>query len=190
MRISLNVVLFTKRVKQFSPILAVLTSLCLGCPGPLPDRNLKQYVKEQDVVGMWNLSPAFLALLTRDGFKTNVSHKYHIQFLTNGVCSFQSVVGEFQSGTYHDEKGTWKLEHDTAGNSNVKKKNAIRIELALPNTRYVFYLNLDKRDQAFVLWNFYGDPDSWEFMEYERTEQSPAGGRLQAPPDSARDPQR
>ena len=38
---------------------------------PRANRNLKEYVKEQDVVGTWNLQPESIALVVRDGFKTN-----------------------------------------------------------------------------------------------------------------------
>ena len=155
-------------MKQLSPFLILVMILCAGCPRPLflPDRNLKDYVRETDVIGAWNLQQESLDLLIRDGFATNASHQYHIQFLTNGICVFQSVADKSIGGEYYDVQGTWKLEHDTTGGSNFGKKNAIRLELPLPNTTHLSYLNLDKRDNALVLWSFYGDPDSWEFIEY------------------------
>ena len=122
-------VLLMKKMKQLSTFLIVLAILCAGCG--LPDRNLKENVKEQDVVCEWSLRPESLALLARDGFKTNSTHHYRIHFQTNGACLFQTVVDDFRSGVYHDVKGTWKLEHDTTGNSNIKKKNTIQIELPL-----------------------------------------------------------
>ena len=159
---------------RLRPILVALAILCSGCPRPLwlPDRNLREYVHEQEVIGIWNLSAESLDLLTRDGFKTNPSHQYRIQFLPDGVCAFQSVV-DIVGDTdvireYYDVKGKWKLEHDTTGNSNIKKKNTLRMALTLPDGEYSYYLNFDKQDGTLVLWDFYGDPDSWEFMEYKR----------------------
>ncbi|MDP7010932.1 MAG: hypothetical protein QF685_06090 [Verrucomicrobiota bacterium] len=174
-------VLLMKKMKQLSTFLIVLAILCAGCG--LPDRNLKENVKEQDVVCEWSLRPESLALLARDGFKTNSTHHYRIHFQTNGACLFQTVVDDFRSGVYHDVKGTWKLEHDTTGNSNIKKKNTIQIELPLPSGRYIFHLNFDKHDGKLVLWNFYGDPDSWEFMEYRKAKQSPTSDGQKAAPE-------
>jgi hypothetical protein len=160
-------------MKILSPLLILLTIICTGCPHPLgmPDRNLKTYVQDQDVVGVWSLQPESLSLLTRDGFKADSSHMYQIQFQADGACSFRSVVDEFSGGTYHDAKGEWKLEHDTTGGSNIEKKNTIEMNLSLPNGRHIQYLNFDKVDGSLVLWQFYGDPDSWEFMEYKKAEQ-------------------
>ncbi len=172
-----------KKVTQLNLVLVVLAVLCSGCPWPLPDRNLKEYVKEQDVVGRWNFQPESIALVVRDGFKTNPTHQYHIQFLKDGTCAFRSVVDEFQGGNYHDVKGKWKLEHDTTGGSNIKKKNTIQIDLSIANGTHTRYLNFDKVDGTLVLWQFYGDPDSWEFMEYKKAEQSPASDDLKAAPE-------
>lgn len=161
-----------KRIRSVIPAMIILALLCTGCPHPLwlPDRNLKALVQEQDVIGTWNLRPESLALLTRDSFKTNASHHYQIHFMTNGVCSFQTVAETFPGATYHDVKGGWKLEHNTTGDSNIKKKNAIKLELSLPTMTRTCYLNFDMRDSALILWNFYGDPDSWEFMEYTKAQ--------------------
>ena len=172
-----------KKVKQLNLVLVVFAVLCSGCPWPLPDRNLKEYVKEQDVVGTWNFQPESIALVVRDGFKTNPTHQYHIQFLKDGTCAFRSVVDEFQGGNYRDVKGKWKLEHDTTGGYNIKKKNTIQIDLSIANGTHTRYLNFDKVDGTLVLWQFYGDPDSWEFMEYKKAEQSPASDDLKAAPE-------
>lgn len=161
----------------------MLAVLCSGCPGPLPDRNLKEYVKEQDVVGRWNFQSESIALVVRDGFKTNPTHQHHIQFLENGTCVFRSVVVVVGGGHYHDVKGKWKLEHNTTGGSNIKKKNTIQIDLAIANGIRTRYLNFNKEDETLVLWQFYGDPDSWEFMEYKKTEQSPASDDLKTGPE-------
>ena len=164
-------------MKQLSPLLIILTVLCAGCPRPiwLSDPNLKEYVQEPDVVGVWNLQLESLALLARDGFKVNSSQLFSIQFVTNGVCIFQSVADSFKGGVYHDVRGTWSLEHDTTGSSNIKTKNAIRMELPLPNTTSLRYLNFEKRDGRLILWSYYGDPDLNEFMKYKKAEQAGPG---------------
>jgi len=156
-----------------------------GCNAPLPDRNLKEYVTDKDVFGEWTLTTDSMGYLVRDGFKKPENQTNQITFLADGTCLFHAVLDDFKSGTHYEATGTWKLEKDTTGDSNVKKKNAIRMELVLPTTTYLKYLNFDRRKGRLVLWSFYGDPDSWEFMEYEKAPN-------QVPEDTARklaDPQ-
>jgi hypothetical protein len=144
--------------------------LFLGChPIYLPDRNLREYVKDTDVVGQWTLTADSLKLLARDGFKMEDTHRYQIAFLGDGTCEFQSVLDSDRGGSYLSARGTWKLEHDTHGDSNEFKKNALRIELKLPTIMHIRHLNFDRKDDKLILWSYYGDPDSWEFMEYTKT---------------------
>ena len=64
--------------------------------------------------------------------------------------------------------GRWKLEHNTTGGSNIHKTNALSLEIKMPEMTDNRYLNFAEQDNKLILWNFYGDPDSWEFLEYER----------------------
>lgn len=156
-----------------------------GCHAPLPDRSLKQYVGETDVIGVWELTSDSMKLLARDGYNGPSNQTHHISFLADGTCEFQTVLDGFKGGTHYNAKGKWVLEKDTMGDSNVKVRNAIRMELKLPTTTYLRYLNFDRRKGKLVLWSFYGDPDSWEFMEYENApNQAPTvtARKLAAPP--------
>ncbi len=139
-----------------------------GCG--LPDRNLKETLSDADVVGTWKLTEDSLGLLTRDKFQSAPSHLNTITFRPDGTCTFASVSDEFQGGTYTVVDGTWRLEHDTNGDSNVRKRNAIRMELhPKPNHTEQRYFNFDRDDRKQLkLWNYYGDPDQWEFIEYSR----------------------
>lgn len=140
-----------------------------GCG--LPDRNLKEALSDKDVIGTWKLTEDSLRLLTRDKFQTDPSHLYTITFRPDGTCTFASVAVEFQGGSYTVVDGTWRLEHDTNGDSNVRKRNAIRMELhPKPTQTEQRYLNFDRDDRKQIkLWNYYGDPDQWEFIEYSRS---------------------
>jgi hypothetical protein len=157
---------------RLNVLLVVLALVLMGCPRPLflPDRNLDKYVTEQNVVGAWTLQDQSLGLLGRDGFKSSSEHQYQIRFLAGGTCEFRSVINDVQGGIYYEVEGTWLLLHDVTRGSNTKKKNEIRIELPLPDVTHRLQLNLDRVDGALVLWQFYGDPDSWEFMEYAPVE--------------------
>lgn len=159
---------------------AILLALAVtGCNAPLPDRSLKQYVSEKDVIGEWELTPASLALLVRDGFKPPAKQNNRITFRADGTCDFHSILESLGNDAHCgvEVTGKWALEKDTMTDSNVPKKNTIRMELALPSTVHITYLNFDRRDGQLVLWSYYGDPDSWEFMEYTRRHcAGPPGG--------------
>ena len=155
----------------------LLVLLLTGCPRPLwlPDRNLKEYLSEQDVVGQWRLTAESLDLLTHDGFKPADSHRYLIALLADGTCRFQTVMPEIgRSAIYQELTGKWKLEHDETNGANTKIKNTLSLELTGYSTGFAF----DKKNGALILWTFYGDPDSWQFIEYKKDAEptAPANG--------------
>lgn len=148
---------------------SVLAGLLLaGCNVPQPDRNYKGNVTEKDVIGTWTLSPQSLAYLVHDGFKDENNRKYQITFNSDGTCVFQTILDDFNGGTYYDITGTWRLEKNTCSDSSTLKKNAIYIEWILQDRQFEKYLNFAEADGKLTLWSFYGDPDSCELMEYAK----------------------
>ena len=155
----------------------ILLALCValtGC-GADPDRNVKETLFEKDVVGTWKMSTNSLGLLVRDGFRSNPTHRYTITFGTDGTCVFESVES-LDKHRYVSASGTWRLEHDTQGDSNVKKKNALKLELRVDGERHIHYLNIAKENGVLILWNYHSDPDLWEFIEYGRDGQQGDAG--------------
>ncbi|MEM6855227.1 MAG: hypothetical protein AAF593_12540 [Planctomycetota bacterium] len=142
-------------------------TLPLGCCFPLPDRHLERVVTDSEVVGVWRLTEESLELLTRDGF-VPASNSYTLTFHADGSLQFDSIIDEFRGGTYRSSQGTWRLAHNTMGDSNVEKTNVIEIQLRSGQAVQHRTLNFDEEDGQLVLWNYYGDPDSLEFMEYQR----------------------
>jgi hypothetical protein len=129
-----------------------------------PDRNLGETLSEEMIIGRWHLSRSTLQLLVRDGFETSPEHRYTLDLLPGGSCVFESV----SFGQYVSAPCAWSLEHDTTGDSNIEKKNALRLEIHAAQGMRGHYLNFARVDGELVMWNYHGDPDSWEFMEYER----------------------
>ena len=109
-----------------------------------------------------------LALLVRDGFSPAATNHYTIVFKADGSCLFQSVESFSEKHRYVSASGIWKLEHDTQGDSNIRKKNALRLELSVDGETHSRYLNFAREHGALILWNYHGDPDQWEFVEYRR----------------------
>lgn len=157
-------------MNEFRPV--VLWSVCLilliGCCFPLPDRNLTRTVAETEIVGVWRLTDESLELLQRDGFVADPDIDYTLALHADGVLQFDSVIDDFRSGTYQTIGGTWRLDHNSEGDSNIEKPNVLEMELRSPGSTHFRSLNFGEEEGQLILWNYYGDPDSWEFMEYER----------------------
>ena len=157
------------------PVLILLTAFCTGCPRPLwlPNRNLKSRVEQTDIVGKWILTTNSIGLLKRDGFKVNEHSVYTIDFRTDGTLVYQSVLAGFNTGTYQNVQGMWTLQHDTKIQSNTRSKNAIDMTLKTSEGTHSLCLLFDKDKHGLILWEYYGDPDSGEFMEYRKAERAP-----------------
>lgn len=158
-------------------------ALCTGCPRPLwlPDRNLDRLVSREEVIGTWFMTTNSLRLLSRYGFNADTTNKYSIIFRENGSLSFNSVLAGFDAITSHNIDGNWELQHDENGFSNNRAKNILIMSLVAEDGSYSTSLNFDKDKSGIILWEFYGDPDMWEFIEYKKAEHAPPAGRGEAP---------
>lgn len=151
------------RHRMRQPISLLLCLALTGCGAYFaPDRNVKEKLADKDVIGAWSMSTNSLALLVRDGFRAAPTNRYTITFLANGTCSFQSVASFAGQHRYVPVNGTWKLEHDTQG----KKVNTLRLELPFDGVDHIQYWNFARDHGVLILWNYHGDPDQWEFVEY------------------------
>lgn len=150
------------------PNLSLLLCLTLtGCGAYFaPDRNVKETLADKDVIGTWSMSTNSLALLVRDGYRPASTNPYSITFSADGTCLFQSVESFASQHRYISVSGTWKLEHDSQGDSNIKKKNTIRVELPVDGADHIQHWNFAREHGMLILWNYHGDPDQWEFIEY------------------------
>ena len=153
-----------------------LVALCLWLSGccllfGLPDRQTQRQVDVAEVVGVWKLTDDTLAILQRDGFVVDPSHAYTLTFEADGTLHFASVLDDFRSGVYREVTGTWQLRHDTSTGIGMMRNV---LELSLPRAGgmdgriFYFYFAEDRSDGRLVMWNYYSDPDLWEFIEYLR----------------------
>lgn len=147
----------------------LLSALMTGCGRYFaPDRNVKEVLAESDVIGTWRMTTNSLALLTRDGLHSNPAHSYTITFQKDGSCSFRSVEEFAHKGTYVSASGVWKLGHEVKRGENAKVKNLLQMELNVEGSTHFHHLCFAREHGVLVLWEFYGDPDEWEFIEYAR----------------------
>ena len=129
-----------------------------------PNINLDRYATKEEVVGTWQLLPSTLQLATRDGYKPPKSLVHEIEFRADGTCTFKSITEWAQKATYMDACGTWKLQHDTERKGERKRKNELKLSVGPEGLE--FYLT--EEDGKVLLWYWWGDPDSWEFIKYEK----------------------
>jgi len=148
-------------------LIVTLSTLTLsGCGNYfMPDRNVREQLAVDVVVGTWELTQGSLKLLARDGFRDDQPRRYELSFKPDGTCSYDSVL-DLREIEYLSTPCAWVLEHDTRGNSNIKKKNALRLDFPVHGTTFRMYLNFAREDGRLLLWEYHRDPDSWEFIEY------------------------
>ena len=156
-------------------ILLLLSAVVSGCgPGAAPDRNVKETINAKDVLGSWRMSTNSLALLVGDGFRPGPTNQYTIDFKADGSCIFQSVESFPSQHRYVSARGTWKLAHDTGGDSNIKKKNTLRLALLVNGEEHIQYLNFARESGVLILWNVFtpwndhAEPAPWPYIEYRR----------------------
>ena len=155
---------------RLATLIVTLGVLVGGCGSYFaPDRNISDRLDDAAVLGTWYLSARSLALLERDGFRRGTDHRYTVTLNPDRSCAFDSVLDEAKGGSHVTTACTWRLEHDTRGDSNIQKANALRIQFELNGVRQGHYLNFARERSTLILWNYYGDPDAWEFIEYSRS---------------------
>ena len=157
-------------------IISLLLSVVVtGCGAHVAaDRNVKQTIKMKDVLGSWRMSTNSLALLVRDGFVAAPTNLYAIDLRADGTCLFQSVESFSPQHRYVSATGTWKLEHDALGDSNIKKRNVLRLELLVDREGHTQYLNFARENGTLILWNVLvrwtqnAGSNDWPYIEYGR----------------------
>ena len=150
---------------------SLLLGLCGGCGVYFkPSRDLSRRVGEAELLGSWKLTADSIALLKRDGVVRDPVGRDVFVFEPDGRLRLESSVRVPQENRDQAIRGTWKLEHDTNANSNVRYNNALHLQIADPGDLHDRWLNIDESGGRLRLWSYYGDPDLWEFMEYERVE--------------------
>lgn len=152
-------------------LIVAMGVVLVGCGSYFaPNRNISDRLDDSVVPGTWQLTKRSLQLLTREGLQFNSAHRYAITFRPDHTCDFASVRHWFDKPEYLAVPCTWLLEHDTPGDSNVRKVNALRLQLPTRDGPYTQYLNFAREDGRLLMWEYLGDPDLWEFVEYYKTE--------------------
>ena len=126
-------------------------------------RDADELLTEQDLIGVWSLRESSVELLKRNGLECSSDHAHTLVLELDGTCQFESIYDGMQL-VHLSSPATWKLVHDAKACSNVTRKNAIELDIE----RRLTCLNIDREDGQLILWQYHGDPDAWDFVEYVR----------------------
>ena len=149
-------------------LILLVSVITLACGSYfMPNRHISERVEEAAVIGTWQLTEESLRNLERDGFRREPRRAYTIAFEPNNRCRFASVL-EIEKPSYLDAPCTWTLEHGVRDLNDRQIPNRLKLEVRGPNGPFGWDLSFARDDGALVLWEFYSDPDLWEFLEYAK----------------------
>jgi hypothetical protein len=144
-------------------VLLLIASAC-GRYFP-PDIHLPRYAAAEEIVGTWNLAARTLGIAKRDGYVALEATPHQIAFRADGTCDFSSITEFGRKVEYRSSRGSWKLEHDTGMPGEKRKKNEVVIRI---KDRGISLYITEEKGRLF-LWDFWGDPDEWELLRYEKS---------------------
>ena len=146
-------------------ILSILLVAACGSPFE-PEISLDRYATEKEIIGRWMLIPQTLEIMKRDGNAPTSAMTYEIIFRKDGTCDFRSIVAFWKTAKYFNGHCSWKLLHDSGKRNKKVIKN--RVYLQVKDNSIWFYLT--EENGRILLWDFWGDPDDWELIKYEKME--------------------
>ena len=139
---------------------ALLLGLLVFSGCGLPNRNIADRLNTNDVVGVWTATSETLRLAQqKHGLPADVP--LTITLRPDGTTDFRVIDC---AGKLVEEKGTWTLEHNVNW-GNVPVQNLLRIKAPQTEIQYGFA----RESGALRIWEFLGDPDAWELIEFTRT---------------------
>ncbi len=160
-------------------LLLAIALLAVSCRYLRPDRNIGELVGPDAVVGEWVLTHETAVVLRKRGFSGCPPEGCRVVFARDRGCRFNSVIESVDGTELINGPCSWTLQHDTAGGSNVRRRNVVEIVLYRGSGEWHEYLGFARAADQLLLWQFLGDPDSWEFIEYARRSATTSNNRLQ-----------
>ena len=150
-------------MKRFGSALAFILLLA-SCGYFAKDIHLKREVAAKEVIGVWRLRDESLSMARKDSirpYSEQPDRLHEIEIRVDGTCRFRSIT---QMPTdYLDCEGTWQLAHA------LNDKHVPQLDFTLKKGGgYGFSLDFTEEEGRLVLWEYWGDPDSWEFLKYDK----------------------
>ncbi len=169
-------------------VLAVCSSIMLlsSCnrtwSGSRSTRHLARTVANTEIVGTWQMTAASTNLLIRDGYPLRPPSELTIWVKSDGTLVFASAEAGYPFGprTYTDATGYWTLLHHSYDGLSQEEPNVLSIELEKPASaggKHFWPMYLTEVSGQLRLWYPHGDPDSREYIEYERAKEEDGKAR-------------
>jgi hypothetical protein len=141
-------------------------ALCLtGCGFIYPDLRLQRHVSPSEVVGKWTLTKDSLDDIRSEGHDQNPIKGEHtdftIEFSEDGRVVYRSLL---QEPTRKVERlGRWEIK------PHYKNNNTSILTLVFDDdSQYHHSLEFTEADGKLVIWEYFGDPDSFRLAEYSK----------------------
>ena len=149
----------------FATVALVIFLLTSCLPDYFPRRDVRDKISEGQVVGRWHLSAESAEMLA--GNNIPVDHDSAVEFFPDGACLLRNfVIGEES----FSERGTWKIDHDVMADRTKPRKNVLRIFTTLPSgEQAVDSFFFWRHHRKLILYQYHGDPDGREHVDYERS---------------------
>jgi hypothetical protein len=146
-----------------SAIVLVAVTLLSGClPDHFPRRQLRLSGSDRQIAGHWRLRPKSANMM--DKYLMRTPEVSRIDLSPDGRCDLRDFVdGE----DLHSGAGTWKIE-DESDDGSKRKHSVLRIGFPIHGKQGFFSLYFTRRHGKIILWQYHGDPDGREYVEYER----------------------
>jgi hypothetical protein len=133
------------------------------------DRSLEREVTNEELVGVWVLQPQSVRDLESVGIvlsEERTSHRIALQ--ANGSCRLRAFLTEDidvpgPAPTVTSSRCRWEL---ITGPSS---RQHLSLELTDLPRRFTQYHLSETADGNLVLWQYIGDPDFWDYLDYART---------------------
>jgi hypothetical protein len=146
--------------RSASLIALVTVTLLAGClPDYFPRRKLRLSSQEQ-LAGRWQLTRDSATMMDRYLMRTPKAS--FIDLTADGRCDLHDFVSEED---LYSGAGSWKTEDESDYGS--KRKFSV-LHITRLGEKGFFSLYFAKRHGKIIMWQYHGDPDGRQYIEYER----------------------
>ncbi|MCA9399087.1 MAG: hypothetical protein KC618_05015 [Candidatus Omnitrophica bacterium] len=116
----------------------------------------------EEIPGTWVFTEHTKEFFSEQKILGEPPEKLYLRMQKDG--SFIARIPEEENHShwvYRTLAGTWELEYKKDG---FLKKNTLNLEIGFPKGTWFF--NFSEEKGQLVLWQYIGDPDSMDFMEF------------------------
>ena len=108
------------------------------------------------------MSAESLACLERDGYIIDPTLEHTLTFRGDGTVIFNSAFTEIGITQHQIVDGIWALDHKEDSSSS------LNLKLYINGAERSDTFSFAEENSVVILWQTLGDPDMWEFIEYNK----------------------